>query len=99
MKRFVGYASVAALGLLCVLAVRAAMFGAQTAQREEAPPLRIDSGQLAERLGALIRIPTISHQGGVDLDEAAFTAFHDQLEAAEQSHVPAAGQSIVLRPA
>ncbi len=81
MKRFVGYACVAVLGLFCVLAVRAAMFGAESVQCEEAPPLAIDPEQLAERLAALIRIPAISYQGGVDLDEAAFAAFHDQLEA------------------
>jgi len=81
MKRFAGFTLLAILGLFCILVVRAAMFGAPSVRIQEAPPLAIDPEQLAERLGALIRIPTISHQGGANLDEAAFTAFHDQLEA------------------
>ena len=61
---------------LARLAPAAVAGAASTASKADAALVPIPAASvIAERLAAAIRFPTISHEGGVDRDEAAFEAF------------------------
>ncbi len=81
MVRLLAAAVVVLLALLAVLFIHAASLPSHQVAVEPAPRLALDEDALAERFAALLRVPTISHEGGEDTDEAAFRTLHALLAA------------------
>jgi carboxypeptidase PM20D1 len=67
------------VGLAALLLARAATQPSRQQAAEPAPAIALDARAMAERLGAAIRIPTVSPQRAEDRDAAAFRALHRYL--------------------
>jgi carboxypeptidase PM20D1 len=81
VKRGASVLLAALLILLLVVAFRTWTFGRSLPPPSDAPPPPAASADALARLSAAVRIPTVSHEGGVQ-DAAAFAAFADLLRQA-----------------
>ena len=79
MKRILALLGLALLILLAVLVTRAALVKSRQIQAEPARDLAVDARGAAERLAGALRFPTVSHEGGADVESAAFAGLHQYL--------------------
>lgn len=79
MKRLPAALGLGLLLLAAVLLLRAALFSSQQVEVEPVPPIEVDVGAVAQRLGALVRHRTISHQQTDLFEPDAFRALHRAL--------------------
>lgn len=92
MRRGLRGLGIALLALLLVFAVRAATMPSTQVVVESIAPAPVDEAGALARLQGGLRIQTVSHEGGADRDDAAFTAFREHLRVSyplvhEQLHV------------
>jgi carboxypeptidase PM20D1 len=81
MRRVLKLVATLLLLLVVVVCVRALL---QRSRQVSAPPvtdLAVDAGAAAQRLAGAIRIATISHEEGANVETAAFAELHRYLEA------------------
>jgi carboxypeptidase PM20D1 len=65
--------------LLAVVLARTAMVESKQVRAEPVTDLAVDAQAAAGRLAGAIRFPTISHEGGAKVDDAAFRGLHQYL--------------------
>lgn len=80
MKRILLLLGVVLVLLLAVVLARTAMVESKQVRTEPVADLAVDARAAAERLAGAIRFPTISHEGGARVDDAAFRGLHQYLE-------------------
>ena len=79
MKAILRWSALALLALLVVLAVRAASMSSKQIDVSPIDRVPVDDAAAIARLQGGLRIRTISYEGGVGRDDAAFEAFHAYL--------------------
>ncbi len=83
MKKILALVAAVVIVLAGVMAVRAArMPSLQGPLPPQVPAVVVDTAAAARHLGAAVRFATVSHEGGVDTDTAAFVGFHAFLDSA-----------------
>jgi carboxypeptidase PM20D1 len=80
MKRILAVLGLALLALVAVLIVRTATVKSRQIQAAPVKELAVDSRAAAERLAGAIRFPTISHEGGKNVEAEAFRGLHQYLQ-------------------
>jgi carboxypeptidase PM20D1 len=81
MKRFLAVVGLVLLVLLAVLLIRASTVDSRQLGDVPVNDLQVDARAAASRLAGAIRFPTVSHEGGADVEAAAFDGLHRYLEA------------------
>jgi carboxypeptidase PM20D1 len=80
MKRFFAVLGLVLLVLLAVLLVRASTVRSRQIAAPPVADLQVDARAAAGRLAGAIRFPTVSHEGGANVEAAAFDGLHRYLE-------------------
>jgi carboxypeptidase PM20D1 len=79
MKRILLVLGAVLVLLLAVVLARTAMVESKQVRAEPVTDLTVDARAAAERLAGAIRFPTISHEGGARVEDAAFRGLHQYL--------------------
>src|SRR6185295_15884308 len=80
MKRAFAVLGLVLAVLVVVLVLRTALANSRQIRAEPVNDLAIDSRAAAERLAGAIRFPTVSHEDGRNMEEAAFRGLHEYLQ-------------------
>ena len=81
MKKILAVLGIAILVLVAVLLVRAATLESRQVKAEPVTDLAVDANAAAQRLAGAVRFPTVSHEGGRNVEAQAFLGLHRYLEA------------------
>lgn len=81
MKKTLAVLGIAVLVLVAVLLVRASTLESRQVKAEPVTDLAVDANAAAQRLAGAVRFPTISHEGGRNVEARAFLDLHRYLEA------------------
>ncbi|HEX9940402.1 MAG TPA: M20 family peptidase [Thermoanaerobaculia bacterium] len=80
MRRILAVLGLALLVLIAVILVRTALVKSRQVQAEPVRDLTIDARAAAGRLAGALRFPTVSHEGGANVEAGAFLGLHQYLE-------------------
>jgi carboxypeptidase PM20D1 len=80
MKRILAVLGLALLLLILVLCARAALVKSRQVAAPLVTDLAVDANAAAGRLAGALRFPTVSHEGGVQVESQAFLDLHRYLE-------------------
>ncbi|HWM90036.1 MAG TPA: M20 family peptidase [Thermoanaerobaculia bacterium] len=81
MKKILAILGIAILVLAAIILVRASTLESKQVKAEPVTDLAVDSNAAAQRLAGAVRFPTISHEGGRDVEAQAFLGLHRYLQA------------------
>lgn len=81
MKKILAVLGLAVLLLAAVLLFRASTLESRQIQAEPVTDLTVDADAAAQRLAGAVRFPTISHEGGQNVEAQAFLDLHEYLRA------------------
>ncbi len=80
MKRILAVLGLALLVLIVVLCARAALVKSRQVEAQPVTDLTVDANAAAGRLAGALRFPTVSHEGGAQVESQAFLDLHRYLE-------------------
>ena len=80
MKKILGLIGLALLVLIVVLCARAALVKSRQVEARPVTDLTVDANAAAGRLAGALRFPTVSHEGGAQVESQAFLDLHRYLE-------------------
>ena len=81
MKKILAFLGLAILVLAAILLVRASTLESRQIKAEPVTDLGVDAKAAAQRLAGAVRFPTISHEGGQNVEAQAFLGLHRYLQA------------------
>lgn len=84
MKKILAFLGIAVLVLAAVLLVRASTLESRQVKAEPVTDLAVDANAAnaaAQRLAGAVRFPTVSHEGGRNVEAQAFLGLHQHLQA------------------
>lgn len=81
MKKILAVLGIAVLVLFAILLIRASTLESRQVKAEPVTDLAVDANAAAQRLAGAVRFPTISHEGGRNVETQAFLGLHQYLQA------------------